>query len=228
MRSTCRLSAALAVSLGLSVGFAEAGVILSPAAVIASSLGSLAGTTHTNAINGSGLPPFTSGVTDYADYLATAPGHDAFNLINNWFGLGSLPGSIDYDLGGLFLIEHLVLWNDGTVLDINSFTVFTSLDASFATAVDAGTFSASNTAFASSVALIPSVAQFVRLRINSTYGSSFTALGEIAVDATEVSQVPVPEPSSLALLSLGLAAAARARRRARPSTSRADGPPHRR
>lgn len=197
---------------------AAGGVILSPTGVTQNTLGTFSSISP-NSIDfthdGSGLPAFTSGVTDFGTYVATSPTHDVFANGNAWASAdGVLSGVIDYDLGALYEIDGVALWNQDEAASqgIDSFDIFTSDNSLFVGAVNVGSFNASDASrLVQTFALAPSVGEFVRLQIHSNHGSTCcVTLGEIALD---VSASTVPEPATLALLSLGLAGLGFSRRK---------------
>ena len=196
--------------------YVAAGVILSPIAITNNTLGTY-GSIPANSIDftfdGSGLPAFTSGVTDFATYAAINPSHASFDTTNAWASAaGVFSGVIDYDLGALYAINQVALWNQdgGALQGINSFDILTSDNSSFTGAVNVGSFNASDAStLMQTFALAPSVGQYLRLQINSNYGGTCcVTLGEIAADVDTV-----PEPGTLALLGLGLVGFAASRRR---------------
>ena len=177
----------------LTSSMATASVILSPTAVVGNTMGTGEnGGSTTNIINQTGLSSgFVSGVTDFSAYLATNPIHDTNNEDNAWAGEnGPVLGDLDFDLGGTFLLSSLALWSQSNFNGIDGFTVFSSLDDTFSSIINLGTFSASilNTITVQTFAT-PSTTQFIRLRVNSIHGGDNVNIGEIAF---EVSAVPIP------------------------------------
>ena len=193
----------------------NAGVILSPTGVVNNSLGN-----HplipTNSIDfthdGSGLTAFASGVTDFSTYIATNPTHAEFAISNAWASAeGVARGTIDYDLGGVYSIARLALWNqdDGLLQGVGSFDIFTATDSKFLTGINVGSFTATDTSRAAQIFVLSiSEGQYLRLQINSNNGSECcTTIGELAFDVSTTNAVP--EPSILAILALGLTILAR-------------------
>lgn len=196
-----------------SVG-TSAGVILSADSVVNNTLGTFAGESIDRVSDGSGLPAFISGVTDFGTYMAANPVHAGFSSANAWASQsGVLTGVIDFFLGGTLSIETLALWSQGSIgQEINSFSIFTSLDSTFASSTAVGTFNGAQTQAGQAFDLVDSVGSYVRLQVNSNYGASCcTTLGEIAFDVN--SSTAVPAPATLALLGLGLAGLGWSRRK---------------
>lgn len=120
VRKFLLLAYALIASFTLSICAANlpAAVLLSPATVIGTDLGVFDSTTPlVNMINQSGLDKlFTSGVTDFDTYFATGdPPFGQGNFVNNWqsnfsFNL-PLMGYVDFDLGAVYSIDQLAIWN---------------------------------------------------------------------------------------------------------------------
>jgi hypothetical protein len=112
---------ALAVGVFLlpcSVTTLSAGTMLSPVAVLGTDLGTFDATVPLeNMINQSGLDkPFTTGVTDFDEYFTTGdPPFAQANFSNNWQSdfTTNLPltGFVDFDLGAVYPIERLAIWN---------------------------------------------------------------------------------------------------------------------
>lgn len=206
---------------------AQAGTILSPTAVVSNSMGEF-DSQHDigNVIDQSGLSGgFTSGTTDYSDYLLTSPTHVAASkggspwLSNN----GNTTGSIVFDLGGFYSIERLAIWQGGstggggisTPRNINGITLEMSTDSAFTSPFAAGSFNVPQDASVSAYPvrdfdLTDSVGRYVRLNITSNHGDpGLTRFGEIAFDVNAV-----PEPSScFLLLAAGIAVIVRNLRR---------------
>jgi hypothetical protein len=106
----------LAILPGLDT-MLHAGTMLSPTAVLGTDLGTFDSSVPLeNMINQSSLDkPFTSGVTDFDEYFTT--GAPAFGQggPGNWqsdftFNL-PLTGFVDFDLGAVYPIERLAIWN---------------------------------------------------------------------------------------------------------------------
>jgi F5/8 type C domain len=163
--------------------------------------------------DGSGLPAFSSGVTDFNTYMSGNPSHAVFDIGNAWAsGSGGRTGVIDFFLGSQYSIGQLALWNQNASLghDINSFSIFTSVDGTFLAPTAVGTFNAIKSQTAQVFDLTDSAGAYVRLQINSNHGGYATTLGEIAFD---VIFAAVPIPTTIALLSIGLAGLGWSRRK---------------
>ncbi|MEP7706439.1 PEP-CTERM sorting domain-containing protein [Paraglaciecola sp. 25GB23A] len=189
---------------------ASAGVILSAESVANNTLGvfsSIPANSVDFLSDGSGLPAFVSGTTDFATYISGNPSHAGFDFSNAWASADNVViGVIDFFLGSQYSIEQLAFWSQANAGQaINSFAIFTSVDSSFAAATAVGAFNGVQSSQAAQVFdLTDSIGSYVRLQVISNYGSGLTTtLGEIAFDVNSSSHVPTP--GILALFSLGLA-----------------------
>ena len=172
------------------------------------------------AIDQSGLSAgYVSGVTDFASYVATTTSVAGGSSFNTWFSSpGVLTGNFDFALGSAKAIQSFVLWNDpqAALQGVNSFTLLASDTSSFATSTNLGTFTALDTDIHAQVFdFAPITASFVRMQINSNFGSTFvTGFVEGAFQGASI-PTTVPEPFTLSLFGSGLAGAAVLRRRRR-------------
>jgi hypothetical protein len=180
----------------------RAGTILSPVAALGTDLGVYDPQTPLeNMINQSGLDkPFTSGVTDFDAYFNTGASPFAQGAFNNgWQSNFSftlpLTGYVDFDLGAVYTIDRLGIWNRS--LETGNILVKENLGDSF---VDVGDFTLQNKLnFPFSyqpeiISLDSSVdARYLRLAITSTYKFdpsdtfAYAIVGEVAVDAMNAS-----------------------------------------
>ena len=169
----------------------------------------------TFAINQSGLSTgYVSGVTDFNTYLAGNPTH-AIAAPNTWFSAQlNTTGNFDMGLGGLFGIQSMALWNEsqGVGQGIQRFNLFADTQASFATAVLLGTFSAVEGITTAEVFnFAPTSASHVRVQVLSNHGNpNFTGAMEFAFNSAPID---VAEPGTLGILSLGLVGLGFARRK---------------
>lgn len=201
---------------------ASAGAILSPTSVVSNTAGDFgAGFTIVNTINGSGLPAFTSGVTDFGTYLGGNPLH-SFNPGTEWFSPnnGVRTSTIVYDLGASYTITRMALWNEdaGGLTDVS---VAACSDAACTTAAPllgatALTDNPNSQNYPADVLdITDATTRYVRLIVNGPQDASAwdgLAMGEVAFDTAAAA---VPEPGSLALFGLGFVIAGVARSRLR-------------
>ena len=118
----------LAMVMASFVKPAEAAVIISPVSATASSQINPTGNIG-NTIDQSGLSiGFTSGVTDFDTYIASDPIHNANVLADEWFSaIGTTTATVTYDLGSVFTLDRLALWNEDFT-GIGNFNILSSTD----------------------------------------------------------------------------------------------------
>jgi hypothetical protein len=178
------------------------GTILSPAAVLGSDLGTNSETVTplVNMVNQSGLSkPFTSGATDFEDYLTTGDQPFAQGGVGEWWSQVdfSLPveGTIDFDLGAVQTFERLAIWNRS----LEDIQIHLS-DTPGGPMTLAGEFTLPNqTAFFSYLPTVlefdaPQQGRYLRIEVDSAYPFSafdtfaYAIVGEIAIDSLPPNQ----------------------------------------
>ena len=180
-----------------------AGVIIQPVAA-STDMGTSVGTPD-NVINQSGLSVgYTSGMTDFDDYYFSTPGHNSDDNNAIWAsGSPFLAGNFDFDLGGLVLIESMLIWNCDNQRAVYGFNLLADDNPTFSSPTVLGSFLVDNDGPGDRMAphplpFAPTLASHVRMEIISNNGPDplNVQMGEIAFEA-------VPEPTVLALLGLG-------------------------
>ena len=161
-----------------------------------------------NVIDQSGLSlNYTSGVTDFDTYIGLNPLHTFYYQDNEYFANnGTLTGLIEFDLGGIFSLDRIALWNEEGA-GISLLDILVSTDGLIFTEI-LSDFSPIDNPDADYPAEVISLggafdAQFVRIDMNSCLGL-FCSMGEIAFSAEDIVVSPVPEPAVVWLLGAGL------------------------
>lgn len=199
----------------LVAGSAQAGTILAPTAVVGGNLGEYATQfDYGNMLDQSGLSQnYISGSTDFGTFLSGPVKHTGADNLSWLSTFGKYSGFIVFDLGAVFNVNQMVLWNGagGVTASPSSFNVSTSLTSNFSVSQAGGSF-AGNMLYTGTVYdLANTSARFVRMDIAGNFGNGCcVAIGDIAFDVTQAAAVP--EPGSLALLGLGVAGFAFSRR----------------
>jgi hypothetical protein len=181
--------------------------MLDPTAV-STNMGTFSGNIE-NVINQSGQnPTYTSGVTDFASYTASATATPG-NASDLWTsGNGATTGDVDFTLGGSYDIDSFAIWalvsTNGD--NIGDFTLLASDDSSFATFTTLGsftpTYSPGSPIPATVVTLTETTASYVELEITSNNGGPDAGFNEAAFGFEPSSAAP--EPSSLLMVVIGI------------------------
>jgi hypothetical protein len=198
---------------------AFAGPIIQPAGA-STSLGQFnASYPPSRVIDQSGLAAtYTSGVTNFDTFVPATKTVNGANVPNIWFSANNvITGNFDFDLGSPIGIESFALWTDpqpGAHQGPRNFALIGALDPAFTVPIALGTYNALEGTgdannFGQVFTFTPTVARYVRMQINTNWGSpATTGMVEAAFEAS------VPEPATPTLLLT--AAAATLFRRNRP------------
>lgn len=165
---------------------AQAGIVLAPSSVVANNMGNT--TQLDRAYNQVHLShTYTSGTTDFDTFLAQGVTHNSVPSASRWQSSNNvITGAIDFDLGGLYRVERMVMWDGGflNLEDVNSLTILISDVSNFATSSTLGTINLGNpgvlvldTARTHQLFNLSAASgRYVRLQINSNQGLCDPAL----------------------------------------------------
>ena len=183
---TFHFTTAIAVFFGIGfIKIASADLILSPTSVVSNSMGSFSTALDVgNVIDRSGLSAgFTSGVTNYSTYIAMAPTHMSGLIPNiSWQSAsGNTTGNLVFDLGDIYNIERLAIWQGGSAsiigssVQVHGITLETSEDIAFSSSTNVGSFNVPRQQGVSAYSvrdfdLTDSFGRYVRLTIDSNHG----------------------------------------------------------
>lgn len=208
-----------ALMLMTSVSASAATIISAQSAVVDSGgpgFGSIANTHDKSGLSST----YTDDVTDFDTYIASNPTHTPTFAGFEWFSTG-LTAQVTYDLGSIFGIDRLALWNEESS-GIGTLDLFASSDG--ITFASLGSF---NPVAATTIASYPAQifsftatnARYVRFGMsgcpNGASNFQGCAIGEVAFRTADVSGA-VPEPATWAFMLVGFGAiggALRAKRR---------------
>lgn len=212
------IGAAVAIVLiGATGSHATASVIVGPVSVTATPSGEFfPGYEVENLIDQSGLSVgYASGVTDFSSYVASTTHLRPSDLGNGGYASPSdvTMVDLDFDFGSVLSLTRFALWNDTDFQAVNSFSLFSATDSTFATTTLLGSFNALEeppglTVPAQVFDMTDATTQFIRMRINSNHGpippgSDIINFGEVVFEQEGVTQAP--EPATLTLFAVGLA-----------------------
>lgn len=216
-----RMVAVSLVALAALPGTVQAGVVVTPGAVIANDMGESGGLPATNLFDQADLSnTYLSGATDFDTFVATTTA----NNTTRWqSGLNTPLGSMDFDLGQVTDLTGMVLWNDNSAGSIFEFNLLGANSADFIGAVSLGSFTTTINGLPPNAGVEPVPAEvfdltdvsarYVRLNVTSNIaGPVVSYIRELAFEAADASAVDEPETLVLLVGALGLAVGRRHRR----------------
>lgn len=216
-----RLASSTAVATVACLGLASqshAGAIYSAVSGVINSGGPGFGTL-TETFNQAGLSSgYTSGVTDFDTYIASAPTHtDTFSGFEWFSDFGTTSASVTYNLGASLTLDAMALWNE-EISGIGLLDLLYSTDGTTFTSLLSGVAPVDNPAGIYPAEVFPFgavTAQYIRLDMSrcpqaNPGGFPACAIGEVAFRAADNN---VPEPGTMALVGFALLGAGLARRR---------------
>lgn len=164
---------------------------------------------------------YTSGVTDFDTYIASAPSHSFVFSGNEWFSNnGTDAAQVTYDLGAVTGIDRLALWNDEAG-GIGSLDLLASVDGINFSSL--GIFAPTDNPqdadyFADVFSFAATDARYVRFDMSGCPQTdnifNACAIGEVAFRSAAVDGA-VPEPATWAFMIFGFGAIGGAMRRQR-------------
>jgi hypothetical protein len=158
---------------------------------------------------------YTSGITSFESYFASPNSWHSWQYepsnSNEWYAADPVTsGSIIFDLGALYQIDKLAIWNEDAY-GITQFSVSTSTDNTWGTFGSGQLFTALDTPFEQNyfaqIFTLNSVslARFVKIDVLTSIYTNYKDPGWTKASLGEVAfGTPVPEPATLVLLGTGL------------------------
>lgn len=213
-------SAFVAAALLASAAQAGPGFIIAPVSATVDTNGPGFGSI-TNTFDQSGLSAgYTAGVTNFDDYIASAPSHTTtFNGFEFFANSGTNSLQVTYDFGAATVINALALWNE-EASGIASLNLLTSNDGINFTSLVSGLSPTNNTVdyFADVFAFGAVSARYVRFSASGCPQSGIgafpgCAIGEVAFRTGTLAAPGVPEPASWAMMIAGFGLVGAAMRR---------------
>ena len=217
MSRTSRSASAFVLTVLACAASAASATTVIGSTAISSPQGELGSFRLVNIINQSSLSAnYVSGVTDFATFTAsTTSGQLTGSGFTSTESNG--PQQFTFDLGALFDVDGVAVWNTNSVGAVSRFEMYADNDDDFSNGVGAlilGPSSlATNSASADVFSFASTQTRYIHLQgLASLAPPDFYGLNEVAFRG-QAAGTRVPEPASLALAGIALAAAGAASRR---------------